>query len=219
MPVHHPYHSPKRRSGEPALSRRERRRIETEDEILQTAREILAERGLGNLSLREVARRTGFCPTAIYRYFDHRDDLIHALAERAVSSLAERLKAVPRGLPPDERAVELGMAYLDFARNKPHDTTLFLLHDSIETVKSSPGHQQLLEIVFGIFKDGADSGMFELASEEDIRFAAFGAWALVEGLAGFEQRQPPELGEKLRAYHQAVLQTYIEGLKSAKFGV
>lgn len=113
------------------LSHRERRRMETCEEILDEARTVFAETGALDFSLSEIARRVGFTPAALYRYFDSKDDLIKALAERAMAGLAEALASVPQGLPADERAVEMGMAYLAFARDNPQDIALVALHESL----------------------------------------------------------------------------------------
>ena len=73
-------------------------------------------------------------------------------------------------------------------------------------------------MVFGVFTEGARSGTFHLSSDEEIHSAAFGAWALVEGLAGLQHHLSPELSERLRAHHKAVLKNYVNGLKAAPFG-
>jgi hypothetical protein len=76
----------------------------------------------------------------------------------------------------------------------------------------------LTSTLFGVFSGGARSVTFHSSSDDDIRFAAFGAWALVEGLAGPQQHLRPELSEKLRAHHKAVLKSYVNGLKAGPFG-
>ena len=117
--------------AEHRLSHRERRRLETREEILQAAREVFAETGGVDVSLSEIARRLGFTPAALYKYFDSKDDLIRAVAERAMAGLSEALSRVSTELPPDERAVEIGMAYLDFARANPYDIAIVALHESL----------------------------------------------------------------------------------------
>lgn len=75
-----------------SVSRRERVRLATIDEIKQVAREQLAEHGPASLSLRAVAREMGMTASALYRYVDSRDDLIDALATDAFRSLADALE-------------------------------------------------------------------------------------------------------------------------------
>jgi AcrR family transcriptional regulator len=58
------------------LSRRDRVRAETTDEIKQTARKILVEQGPEAVTLRAIARAMGMTAPALYRYFGSHEDLI-----------------------------------------------------------------------------------------------------------------------------------------------
>ncbi len=62
------------------------------NEILDVAREQLAERGAGGLSLRAVAREVGMVSSAIYRYFESRDALLTALIVDAYNSLGVKVE-------------------------------------------------------------------------------------------------------------------------------
>lgn len=80
-------------STPPAATRRERVRFETTAEIKQAAWADMARNGPSALSLRAVARDLGMAPSAIYRYFASRDDLLSALIIDAFSELADTLDA------------------------------------------------------------------------------------------------------------------------------
>jgi AcrR family transcriptional regulator len=201
--------------AERLLSRRERRHLDTRDEILAAAREVLLERGAADLSLREIARRADFSPGALYKYFDSKDDLVSALADRAMAALLEQFATVPSDLPPDERAVAMGLAYLEFARHNPEDVSIIAVHEStIHMQPLSPDHRRLEEAVTGVFKEGVAKGIFRLGEDEDPDFMAYGAWALVQGLATFEQQQRPALAAKVRDKQQLLLHVFVNGLKS-----
>jgi AcrR family transcriptional regulator len=51
------------------LTRRERKRAETLDELLTIARDIMREEGAGALNLNEMARRAGMKTPSLYEYF------------------------------------------------------------------------------------------------------------------------------------------------------
>src|SRR5579862_845745 len=53
----------------PPSDRRARRRLETIEEILDIATEVMTEEGVNGLSLAEVARRLGVHPPSLYKYF------------------------------------------------------------------------------------------------------------------------------------------------------
>ncbi|HEY6276068.1 MAG TPA: helix-turn-helix domain-containing protein, partial [Streptosporangiaceae bacterium] len=64
------------------LSRRDRVRAATADEIKQTARRILMAEGPDGVSLRAIAREMGMTAPALYRYFGSHDELIkHVCAD------------------------------------------------------------------------------------------------------------------------------------------
>jgi AcrR family transcriptional regulator len=65
----------------PAMSRRERRRLETYDEIVEVSRALL--RQGDTLSLRAVAAQMGMTAPALYRYIDSVDEL-HVLVARDI---------------------------------------------------------------------------------------------------------------------------------------
>jgi AcrR family transcriptional regulator len=203
------------RRRERHLSRRERRHGDTRDEILLAAREVLLERGAADLSLREIARRADFSPGALYRYFDNKDDVIKALADKAMGALLVEFDRVPADVPPDERALELGMAYLEFARHNPEDVAVIALHEStLHALPLTDEHRTMEEVVVGVFRDGVAGGVFTLADGEDPDLMAYGAWALVQGLAQFEQQQRPELVDRVRSRQRQLLRVYINGLKT-----
>jgi AcrR family transcriptional regulator len=195
------------------VHRRDRLRQDTRADILEAAREGLREQGAA-LSLREIARRAGFSPGALYKYFDSKDDLLGALADEAMGRLAARFAAVPTTLPPDERAVELGMAYLEFARNNPADMDIIGLCESVHVDPPSAEHLSMEDTVVGVFREGAALGVFSLSGDDEAEVTAFGAWALVQGLAQFEQRQRPELAARVSSHHRRIIQTFIDGLKN-----
>jgi AcrR family transcriptional regulator len=195
--------------------RRERHRSDTRDDILEAAREVLLERGAADLSLREIARRAEFSPGALYKYFDNKDDVIKALADKAMGALLVEFGTVSADLPPDERALELGLAYLEFARRNPEDVAVIALHEStMHALPLTNEHREMEETVTGVFRRGVAEGVFTLGDAQDPEYMAYGAWALVQGLASFEQQQRPLVADKVRGKQRQLLRAYINGLKS-----
>jgi AcrR family transcriptional regulator len=194
--------------------RHERRRRDTRDEILLAAREVLLERGASDLSLREIGRRAGYSPGALYKYFTDKNDLIRVLADGAMGAMAEALSTVAADLPPDERAIEIGLAYLAFARAHPEDAELIAVNEAaIHAQPPSPQHERLEEVVIGVMREGVERGVFRLPVQ-DAASAAFGAWAFVQGLASFERQQGSGLAAGLRSRQRQLLGAYVNGLKT-----
>ena len=103
---------------------------------------------MGSLSLREVARRAGYSPAAVYRYFEGKEGLIAGLVLEADSRAAARLKDVSPELPAGDRLVRLALAYLAFAHYDPPQFSLLL-----------QGGGRPAGEVFGVFLEAARSGV------------------------------------------------------------
>lgn len=67
-----------------AVTPRERHRLQTREEILDAALEVMAERGVSALNLTEVARRVGLRQPSLYQYFGSRNAVFDALFERGM---------------------------------------------------------------------------------------------------------------------------------------
>ena len=75
------------------LSRRERVRQATVEEIKAVARAQMAAEGTAGVTLRAIAREMGMTAPALYRYFGSRDDLVTALVTDAYDALADAMEA------------------------------------------------------------------------------------------------------------------------------
>ncbi len=76
-----------------AVTRRERQREATMEEIKEVARRQMAEHGAAALSLRAIAGEMGITAPAIYRYYPSRDELATALIVDAYRSLGGAIAA------------------------------------------------------------------------------------------------------------------------------
>jgi AcrR family transcriptional regulator len=101
--------------GEP-LTRRERVRAETVEEIKQTARRVLVEQGPDGLALRAVAREMGITAPALYRYFDSREELIEAVVADLYDELTGEVERAIETARPATVGVQLMEASRAFRR-------------------------------------------------------------------------------------------------------
>ena len=74
------------------LSRRDRVRAATTQEILQTARRLLEEEGPAAISLRAIAREMGMTAPALYRYFGSHEDLLRGVVGNIFGDLTEHVR-------------------------------------------------------------------------------------------------------------------------------
>lgn len=76
-----------------ALTRRDRVRAATIDEIKQTARRLLVAEGPEAVSLRAIAREMGMTAPALYRYFSSHEDLLRHVIADMFSEIASDIRA------------------------------------------------------------------------------------------------------------------------------
>jgi AcrR family transcriptional regulator len=76
----------------PTLSRRDRVRAATTQEILQTARRLLVDEGPDAISLRAIAREMGMTAPALYRYFGSHEDLLRGVVGNIFGDLADHVR-------------------------------------------------------------------------------------------------------------------------------
>ncbi len=89
--------------------------------LVEAARRLIAERGLGGFAFAELARAAGVSPAAPYRHFRDRGALVAELARQGFERLPDDLLAAWNdGRPDPAAAIErCGRAYLAFARRDP----------------------------------------------------------------------------------------------------
>src|SRR4051812_33441863 len=85
------------------VDRRHRRRLETIEEVLDHAVEIMAEEGVAGLSLGEIARRMGIRPPSLYVYFPSKHALYDALFARGWRLLFDTMRSYDEAQPPVEK--------------------------------------------------------------------------------------------------------------------
>jgi AcrR family transcriptional regulator len=86
------------------VSRRERLRAETSQEIKTIALKLMTSGGPDAISLRAIAREMGMTAGAIYGYFPTRDDLITTLISELYSELVDAVEKARDALPEGEVA-------------------------------------------------------------------------------------------------------------------
>jgi AcrR family transcriptional regulator len=99
--------------------RRERERIDTRDRILAAAREMFAKEGVEGVTMRAIANRIEYTPTALYHHFPNKQALLTELCERDYESLARHFRDQPAPADPIARLYAIGEAYLRFAIEFP----------------------------------------------------------------------------------------------------
>src|SRR5438270_9210289 len=85
------------------LDRRQRRRQETIEEVLDIAVEIMTEQGVAGLSIGEVARRMGIRPPSLYVYFPSKEAMYDAVFLRGARGILEHIRSETIAIDTDTR--------------------------------------------------------------------------------------------------------------------
>jgi AcrR family transcriptional regulator len=123
--------------------RRERERLETRERIIDAARDLFATRGVEATTMRAIADRIEYTPTAIYHHFRDKDELILEICHRDFRALAHQFVRIGRIDDPIERLERIGRTYVDFAIEFPnHYKIMFMtalpVHDHHPMEKGNP---------------------------------------------------------------------------------
>ena len=166
------------------LSRRDRLRAATTEEIKQTARRILVEQGPEAVTLRAIAREMGMTAPALYRYFTSREDLIRNVIGDIFNELSD----------------DLGRA-ISQAHAPGGGITAKLIAACREFRRWSFSHQREFALIFGSPLPGVDDGRGDFADECGRRFASvfFALFYELWQHSPFPVRAPEEIDPGLRA--------------------
>jgi AcrR family transcriptional regulator len=99
--------------------RREREMLETREKILSAARDMFADEGFESVTMREIAKRIEYTPTAIYHHFPSKQALLTELCACDFAKLGEHFRESMSPSDPIQRLKDSGMAYLRFAMEHP----------------------------------------------------------------------------------------------------
>jgi AcrR family transcriptional regulator len=193
---------------------RQQRHADMKAAILQAARAAILEHGPARFSLRDVARRSGYSPAGLYEYFSGKEDLVRAVADESRAQLHAYLSHTAGDRPPNQRLVELGLAYVGFARDNPqHFMLLFTqLPSRRTTLQTPPAGASPYHLVLQAAQDGIDAGVFVARPGFGAEQIAYGLWALAHGMAMLQQTHLQQFEADFVAHDRRVLQQFVAGL-------
>ena len=107
--------------------RRERERTQVKEKILDAARELFVAEGYEAVTMRKIAERIEYSPTAIYLHFKDKEAVLRELCDTDFLALARNLGTIARLADPVERLRATGHAYARFAREHPNHYRLMFM--------------------------------------------------------------------------------------------
>ncbi|MQY22038.1 TetR/AcrR family transcriptional regulator [Nocardia macrotermitis] len=124
------------------MQRRDRVRVQTVREIEMIALRLLVEGGPAAITLHAIARELGMTPSALYGYYDSRDELVASLIATVYQSLLQELEAACDAMPATDAAGQIlawASTFRHWAVANPHQFRL-LYGDAIPGYTPPAGH-------------------------------------------------------------------------------
>lgn len=197
---------------------RERRHERTKEAILTAARQLIAERGADNLSLRAIARRIDYSPAALYEYFDSKEAIVDTLCDQGNARLSRYLRRVPVDLPFEEYMVQLLEAYIDFARQNPELYSLMFtqLTIGVSEVPVEFHPDDSFTILIRAVQRGHDEGLFQVGDDYGVFEIAYSLWAMAHGMAMLQVNYMRDFNFDFESADRQTVQVFLNGLKQRR---
>jgi AcrR family transcriptional regulator len=168
--------------------RREREKSETRDKILDAARELFVAEGYEGVSMRKVAEKIEYSPTAIYVHFADKNQLFHELCREDFAHLQEVMQSAEMPSDPIERLRQIGRSYIDFGLRFPnHYVFMFMTphppHELDEEDKEIVGNPEVdaYALLKWAVQQAIDAGRFR-EELQDAELISQTLWASVHGV-------------------------------------
>ncbi len=175
------------------------------DACIAAAQEVIAERGIENLSLREVARKLGVSHQAPYRHYPSRDHLLAEVMRRCFQRFAAHLDARQHVDDPAQDLESLGLQYLAYAHANPLEyrlmfsTTWPAAADALDLVADA---SHAFDVLRGVLRRVHGEAPNQ---RKAVELDALYIWSTMHGLAGVMSGQCiGQLGLQAGVLQQAV---------------
>lgn len=172
--------------------RREREKSETRDKILDAARELFVTEGYEGVSMRRVAEKIEYSPTAIYVHFADKNELFHELTRQDFARLQEVMKSAEMPTDPIERLRQIGRRYVEFGVRYPHHYVFMFMtphpeHEPDEEDREIMGNPEVdaYALLKWAVEEAIKAGCFR-EEVQDAELVSQTLWASVHGVISLD---------------------------------
>ena len=170
--------------------RKQREREEMREKILNSAMKLFLDKGIENVSLRNIAENIEYSPATVYLYFKDRGEILFALHNKGFEKLYALQISLDHIKDPLERLRRHGRMYMKFAmENQDYYDLMFIAKGVAEKIvieKSWEAGGKAYQYLVDNVKACIDEGYFK---DTDPNAAAFAFWSFVHGMASLIIRQ------------------------------
>ncbi|RJX28674.1 MAG: TetR/AcrR family transcriptional regulator [Desulfarculus sp.] len=163
----------------------------TRESILKNAEVLVSDNGIQNVTISEIAKRTGVADSVIYHYFKNKEDLVFSIAKshfrNAYNELHDQLEGILEPVSKLSKMIWYHLRYGQTHYNYPRiwlfecrANRSFYKHSAYQAVR------KYAEVLLSILQEGVKQGSFRNdVTMRLVRELIFGAmdWEILQGLA------------------------------------
>lgn len=200
--------------------RRERQRVELREKILAAAREMFAREGYEAVTMRRIAERIEYSPTAIYGHFPDKEALVRELCDRDFLALAQQFLKLARVEDPVERLIQAGHAYAAFGVAHPYHYQLMFMTPDVPAkaagsrLERGNPQQDAYAFVRAVVAECMEAGLMR-EDLKDVDLVAQVVWAAIHGVVALQVARAKDDWIPWRPYKKRValsIDTMVRGL-------
>jgi len=200
--------------------RREREKVERRALILNSARELLFEKGLNATTVNQIARISELSVGSIYSYFNSKEEIFAALQEEGLDILCEMISKVQNeDLSPGEKLKMISRAYMEFSEKHKNyfdiinyflSSPEMIFPDNLKYQIDKHG-DMILSVLDKVIMDGVDDNVFV---SDRPRENSLMLWSLIHGLIQFKKLKATVLdGIDYESLYEKSVDQYIKSLE------
>jgi AcrR family transcriptional regulator len=179
--------------------------------ILFEAEKVVVTSGYQGINMRRLATQVGVSATAIYHYYESKDEIIRKLRIKSAEMLNDRIRGIDSRLSSKDFLAELGRQYLAYAQQNPNMYRL-LFEAPFDERSETEDHPVLYYTYLaarGAIEKAAKSG----PGMGDPRYGAMMGWIMLHGFCSLMMSGllPPAEGMSKETLQELFLGFYAHG--------
>ena len=152
------------------------------DLVIQGTLELIEEKQTVKITARDIAKQIGYTPGTLYTHFANLDDIFLHVNARSLQQLRERLETrIDGNAPVQQVLVNMGLAYLDFAKEHKYRFQAMFTPRLPESVNPPAYLQSEIDQLFGLLS--AQLRRLEEVDDAQLELGTRALWSGVHGVA------------------------------------
>ena len=180
--------------------------------IMESARKLAEEDGLGGLTARRIASRIGYAPGTIYNLFSNLDDLVLQLRGETLDSFYEFLSARMTKGPAEEVLVNIAQSYIEFVSKHSQLWAILFEHRLPEGYQVPDWYHARATRLLGLVEQ-AIAEFFEPEQSHQRLHHAQVLWASLHGICSIQLAGKLVLKQSTDLMARSLISNYVAGLR------